>query len=123
MSNKSYLPDIISEWVKGISKQDPKYMTSLYSSNAVLLATYEPLLLGRKDIYEYFVDFLNKKNLKCKVTTCITQRGKVGIFVSSGLYTFTFRDEKGENKVVDARFTFVIKDNYIVTHHSSESPE
>jgi hypothetical protein len=115
-------PAILLKWAKGISTNNPKYMTSFYSKRAVLLATYEPLALGRKDIYNYFVDFLNKTNMKCQITTCINQRGLDGVVVSSGFYTFTFEDKLGLQEV-EARFTYVILDNKIVTHHSSEMPD
>jgi len=115
-------PTILLKWAKGISTNNPEYMTSFYSKRAVLLATYEPMALGRKDIYEYFVDFLNKTNMKCEITTCVNQRGLDGVVVSSGFYTFTFEDKLGLQEV-EARFTYVILDNKIVTHHSSEMPD
>ena len=83
-------PAILLEWAKGISKNDPKYMTSFYSKKAVLLATYEPMALGRKDIYEYFVEFVDRRNMTCEITTCVNQRDEQGIVVSSGFYIFTF---------------------------------
>ena len=115
-------PAILLKWAKGISTNNPKYMTSFYSKRAVLLATYEPMALGRKDIYEYFVDFLNKTNMKWEITTCVNQRGLDGVVVSSGFYTFTFEDKLGLQEV-EARFTYVILGNKIVTHHSSEMPD
>lgn len=115
-------PAILLEWAKGISKNDPKYMTSFYSKKAVLLATYEPMALGRKDIYEYFVEFVDRRNMTCEITTCVNQRDEQGIIISSGFYVFTFEDDKGVQSV-EARFTYVIKDDYIVTHHSSEMPD
>ena len=115
-------PAILLKWAKGISSKDPKYMTSFYSKRAVLLATYEPLALGQKEIYDYFVDFVDKNNMKCEITTCINQRGLDGVVVSSGFYTFTFEDKTGLQEV-EARFTYVLLDNKIVNHHSSEMPD
>ena len=115
-------PVILLSWAKGISRNDPKYMTSFYTKKAVLLATYDPMALGRKDIFEYFVEFLDKKNMTCEITTCVNQRDSKGLIVSSGFYTFTFETDKGMQEV-EARFTYVIKGDYIVTHHSSEMPD
>lgn len=116
------VPKILKAWCEGVSKGNPEYMTSFYTPNAILLATYEPIAVGRKKIHKYFVDFLDKEELSCKITCCINQVSQEGIIISNGFYTFSFR-KNGKPQKVNARFTYVIKGNRIVTHHSSLQPD
>jgi hypothetical protein len=114
-------PFIIQEWASSISERDAKKQADFYSKDAILLATYEPILLGKKEIYEYFIGLLSNKNIKCKITQNYSM-GNEQNNVSSGLYTFSFDDELGNKVIVPARYTFVVNRNKIVDHHSSEEP-
>ena len=112
---------IVNSWAMSISKRDPMLMTSFYSEDAVLLATYSNLLVGKKQILDYSIKFLDKEGLTCKITDNYTVQ--IGNSVAySGLYNFSFYDQ-GQFGTVKARYTYVIKDNQIVMHHSSEQPE
>jgi len=114
-------PVLVSQWVNAISNRDAKQMTDFYSDDAVLLATYTPILTNKQGIFNYFWDFLNKDNLKCKISYNITQlRGEV--MIASGLYDFDYIDRKGRHQV-SARYSFVINDGKIVNHHSSVMPK
>lgn len=115
------IPRIISDWANSISEKNPKKQTIFYSKEAILLATYEPILIGQKEIYEYFVDLLSKPNIKCVISENYSF-GNSENNVSSGLYTFSFKDEIGNTIFVPARYTFVVNRNLIVDHHSSEEP-
>ena len=117
------VPQIVQQWVESISARDPRRMTAFYSQNALLLATYESLLVGRTEIYNYFVKFLDKKDLACKIIENYTQIDMArDTMVASGLYIFSFVDDKGIAQKVNARYTYVICGNRIMTHHSSEDP-
>ena len=114
---------IVNSWAIAISKRSPELMLFMYSDNAVLLATYTPLLQGKREIRGYFQDFLNKENLRCTITKNIDQLDNdKDTSISSGLYTFSFT-EYGQEVKVKARYTFVINENKIITHHSSVIPE
>jgi hypothetical protein len=115
------IPTIIEDWASSISERNPKNQTKFYSKDAILLATYEPILLGQSEIYEYFVDLLSNQNIKCTIRENYSMGNKMNN-VSSGLYTFSFDDELGNEIVVPARYTFVVNKNKIVDHHSSEEP-
>ena len=60
MTNK--VPNIVQKWADSISKRNAKNQTLFYSKQALLLATYEPILIGQKEIYKYFVDLLSSYN-------------------------------------------------------------
>ena len=48
------IPNIVKQWEESIALRSPKKMLSFYSNDAVLLATFEPIIVGKKDILEYF---------------------------------------------------------------------
>ena len=115
------IPRIVEFWANSIGSLTPSEMSSLYSIHAVLLATYENLLVGQHEIKGYFEDFLDKENLSCKIVGNVTQ-SFVREQIASGIYLFSFT-ENGKTKTVEARYSFVIYDGKIVNHHSSETPE
>ena len=115
------IPIIIQQWANSIANRDAKKQTSFYAKSAILLATYEPILLGQQEIYEYFIELLSNENIRCKITKNYS-KGNEKNNVSSGLYTFSFDDEQGNKVIVPARYTFVVNNNRIVDHHSSEEP-
>lgn len=113
----------VKRWANSIKRRIPKLMTSFYSHDAILLATYDPILLNRKSIYEYFVKFLDKQDLICQITEMHEQLDTVSnVKICSGLYVFKFTDNR-KPKIVSARFSFVIMDGKIINHHSSVDPE
>jgi len=113
-----YANGIVNSWASSIKFRNPMTMANFYSDDAILLATYSNLLNGKDEILDYFISFLNKEGLECKITEIYTvQIGNS--FAYSGLYNFSFYDG-GQLKIVKARFTYVIKNNQIVMHHSSE---
>ena len=114
---------IVNSWAMSISKRDPDLMTSFYSDDACLLATFSDFLHGREQIRNYFLDFLDKEDLKCTITENINQLDyDKDTNVSNGLYTFSFI-ENGQMVKVKARYTFVVNLNKIITQHSSLAPE
>ena len=115
------IPPIIKVWEKSIANRNPKIMTDLYTTNAILLATYETLLVGKENIMGYFVDFLDKDNLQCKIIENYTQNFSSNQ-VASGIYLFSFSDKVWKKKVVEARYSFVIAGGKIINHHSSVVP-
>jgi hypothetical protein len=117
-------PQILQNWADSISLRNPKIMTDFYTDSSVLLATYYPFLFGKKDIENYFVDFLNKKDLNCKIIENYNQVDRyTKVIISSGFYIFSFVDENNQNVNVDARYSYVFYDNKIINHHSSETPK
>jgi hypothetical protein len=121
MTNR--IPQIIKDWADSIKSRNPIRQTKFYSKDAILLATYEPILLGRQEIYDYFVDLLSKTNIRCTINENYAQVN-LDTIIASGLYTFSFDDDNNVTQYVKARYTFVVraKDNLILDHHSSEEP-
>ena len=118
------IPRIIQQWADSIALRSPKKMISMYSDKAILLATFEPLIVGKKDILKYFNMFLEKEGIQCKITSNFTQIDKDrDTRIASGLYTFSYIKNGMRKKIVKARYTFVINEGKIINHHSSLVPE
>ena len=117
-------PRVISAWVASIGIASPKQMADFYTSDAILLATYSTLLTGKKDIYKYFVDFLDKKDMSCRILKNFTQNcARGGCQIASGIYEFSFIDENGKRQIVTARYSYAVNGGQIINHHSSVDPE
>jgi uncharacterized protein (TIGR02246 family) len=106
---------------------DPTEVLKLYAPDAILVATYSPVLLLNEngDLNGYFKKFTSLPSLSA--TTQDLQTRVYGDWaLNTGLYTFTFKDPEGDPVAVPARFTFVYhKINgqwYIIDHHSSLVP-
>ncbi len=118
------IPKIIQNWADSIEQRNPKLMTKFYSRKAILLATYESMLLGRKQIRGYFDEFLDKKGLRCRIRENYTQIDRDrDTRIASGIYEFTFVDENGRKQRVIARYSYVINSGKIINHHSSVNPK
>jgi uncharacterized protein (TIGR02246 family) len=122
---KNRIPKLVQRWVGLIEKGDPKQQAKLYSRKAVLLATFEPMLVGRKAIYGYMQEFLDKPNMECEIVKNVLQIDKdKDTKIASGIYIFTFDNEKNRKRErVVARYTFVLNKGKIINHHSSVYPE
>ena len=116
------VPGVVKAWVESIKFTNPRQMTGFYSPMAVLLATYKPLLVGQKNISGYFVTFLDKQGLRCRILSNITQKPTAKITIASGLYEFKYV-ENNKEVIVLARYSFVIRNNKIINHHSSLVPK
>ena len=118
------IPTEILNWQNAIGKASPSQMSAKYSSNAILLPTYDKILKGTDRIEEYFDDFLDKQDMKCRITKNQTFILPNGYKVSNGYYVFSFVDEGDNPQNVLARYTYVTdEDGKIITHHSSEMPD
>jgi uncharacterized protein (TIGR02246 family) len=122
MMNRTEIASLFEQWNSAIQTGDPKKVTDLYRSDAILLPTISNKVRhNHQEIEDYFVQFqennpkgeINESNIRNLGTTTI----------HSGIYTFTFKDDSK----VKARFTFVYQWNgqdwKIIEHHSSQMPE
>jgi hypothetical protein len=115
------IPVIVENWVKSISKRDPNIQLSFYSNDSILIPTFDKICVGKNQIKEYFIDFLDKEDLKCEIVDNINQVYFDNVTISSGIYVFTFKENEKLNSVY-ARYSYVIRNSRIVNHHSSLIP-
>ena len=117
------VPKIVQKWVDNIKKTDPASQTKFYSKTAILLATFETMLIGKEQILGYMVSFLDKENLKCRILENYTKIDEDrDTKIANGLYEFAYTENGVAQKVI-ARYTYVINKGRIITHHSSVNPE
>ena len=118
----SHIVALFEEWNTALQTGEPRNLTALYESNAILLPTISNQVRhNHEEIEDYFIHFLAKGPKGVINESNIRTFGNVAI--NSGIYTFTFSD--GDS--VQARFTYVYRWNgqrwLIVEHHSSALPE
>ncbi|MFA7323545.1 MAG: DUF4440 domain-containing protein [Candidatus Nanopelagicales bacterium] len=115
-------------WVTTLQQShcDGRAVAALYTSPAILLATFKTYVQGRVAITHYFDEFSCKDSLRVS-TQRITSASKGSMGYATGLYTFTYKNPDGTNAVVPARFTFVFENRngtwLIANHHSSQEPQ
>jgi uncharacterized protein (TIGR02246 family) len=124
------MPDPIQrtalKWAKAIESRIPENVLRLYHPEGALWGTLaQEFRLGHKNIYEYFILFLQKENLKCEF-----KEGQVRVYgdfaLYSGWYEFTW-EFSGNMVRLPARFSFFYRKEgsnwLIMEHHSSLFPE
>ena len=120
--NNSDIEALFDTWNGALQTGDPKQVSALYASNAILLPTVSNQVRhNHAEIENYFVHFLAKGPKGVINESNIRTFGDVAI--NSGVYTFTFADGNS----VQARFSYVYRWNgqqwQIIEHHSSAMPE
>jgi len=120
--NEAAVVDLFNQWNSALSTLEPKNVVALYDETAVLLPTVSNQVRhNHAEIEDYFVNFLQKKPQGTIDESNVRIFGDLAI--NSGVYTFVF----GDGATVQARFTFVYKNNgsewKIIEHHSSAMPE
>lgn len=118
----SHIVALFEEWNTALQTGEPRNVTALYESNAILLPTISNQVRhNHEEIEDYFIHFLAKGPKGVINESNIRTFGNIAI--NSGIYTFTFSDGNS----VQARFTYVYRWNgqrwLIVEHHSSVLPE
>jgi uncharacterized protein (TIGR02246 family) len=106
---------------------DPTSVLKLYAPDAILVATYSPVLLHNADgdLTGYFKKFTSLPEIS-GTTKDLETRVYGDWAINTGLYTFSYKSLEGDTVSVPARFTFVYhKENgqwLIMDHHSSLVP-
>jgi len=114
---------VIDKWLKCVNAQSVDEVCALYAPDAILLPTLSEVICDSpEDIREYFEFFLGRPKLKATLLSCYVQVYSE-IKIDSGIYQFEWEDAKRGGIVsTSVRFTFVIRDELIVEHHSSMTP-
>ena len=113
----------VENWANTIQFRSPAKMIELYADKAILIPTFDKILQVKKLIKNYFVEFLNKNGLTCKIEKNQSIPLGNGFHTCNGYYKFEFLDDSGVNTTVLARYTYIFnKSGKIIVHHSSEQP-
>lgn len=135
----AHVKQAYENWIKQVTtaKGNAEAVLPLYADDAILLPTLSnEIYYNQKDADNYMGDYFKKftslNNLSAQTNKLIT-RSYGDIAINSGLYTFSYTDNDGQDGaagntiMVPARFTFVYKKQEdgsykIVEHHSSMLP-
>lgn len=129
---KADLQGALDGWLTAVASHDPTRVAALYDlDSAVLLPTLSPEVHDKpEERMAYFKMFLAKPDLKGTLNETHIRPISETAGVTSGIYTFTFKDASGKTQSVPARFSFTfVKEGdgdaakwLILDHHSSVLP-
>jgi len=118
----SIASELLQKWVGAIKSGDPKQVTELYHSDAILLGTFSNKeRVGHELILEYFENLL-KSHVEVQIVSEHPFVESPNCAINSGHYNFVTN-----GKTINARFSFAYSKNdaewKIIAHHSSVLPE
>lgn len=115
------LVPIFEKWTTAINSHDISNLMNLYADNVIMIPAFSTRIRRNKDqVKDLYRDLFEKNDLH--VTPYQISSQKVdGVKIDSGQYKIKWKSQ-GFEKTNDLRFSFVIKDGHIVSHHSSIEP-
>lgn len=112
---------VIDAWLTAVNACSVGDVSKLYAPDAILLPTLSGELCDTPEqIRLYFEHFLGRPDFKAELQSCYVQQYSE-IKIDSGIYRFNWCVD-GKPFSTRARFTFVIRNDLIVEHHSSLVP-
>ncbi|WP_425391534.1 SulP family inorganic anion transporter [Ekhidna sp.] len=111
----------LDRWVKAINSHDLNALMQVYRDDAIMIPAFSTRIRRSKDqIRDLYRDLFEKHELMVAPYQVISQKVD-GFKVDSGQYKIKWKSA-GFEETNDLRFSFVIKDGQIVSHHSSIEP-
>lgn len=112
---------ILNKWVHAVNKHDLHTLMDLYADDAMMIPAFSSRIRkSKKEVSELYHDLFEKDDVQVTPVDIVTQRIN-GLKVDSGVYELIWKSE-GFEKRNKLRFSFVIQDQKITTHHSSIEP-
>lgn len=112
---------VLDKWVNAINNHDINALMHVYSDEAMMIPAFSTRIRRNKDqIKDLYRDLFEKNDLKVIPYQVSTQKID-GLKVDSGQYKIKWRSG-GFEENNDLRFSFVIKEGKIISHHSSLEP-
>ena len=112
---------ILDKWVKAVNSHDINSLMQVYSDDAIMIPAFSTRIRMNKDqIKDLYRDLFEKHELMVAPYQVMTQKID-GLKVDNGQYKIKWKSG-GFEETNDLRFSFVIKDGKIVSHHSSIEP-
>ena len=112
---------ILDKWVTAVNSHDINALMKVYSDEAMMIPAFSTRIRRNKDqIKDLYRDLFEKHDLTVAPYQVISQKVD-GVKIDSGQYKIKWKSE-GFQETSDLRFSFVIKDGKIMSHHSSIEP-
>ncbi len=112
---------ILDKWAASVNNHDINTMMKLYAPNALMIPAFSSRIRESRDqIKDLYRDLFDKDNLKVVlIQSSVTKIN--GLKVDTGQYKLKWNADGFEEDNI-LRFTFVIQDEKIISHHSSLEP-
>lgn len=112
---------VFDKWVNAINAHDLTALMKLYADDVMMIPAFSTRLRRNKDqVKDLFRDLFDKDDLRVVPFQVSTQRVN-GLKVDSGQYKIKWKTD-GFEISNDLRFSFVIQNGKIASHHSSIEP-
>ena len=112
---------VLDKWFKAVNAHDINGLMMVYADDALMIPAFSTRIRRNKDqIKDLYRDLFEKDDLKV-VPFRVSSQAVDGLKVDSGQYKIKWKTQGFEEDNL-VRFSFVIKDGKIVTHHSSTEP-
>lgn len=112
---------IFEKWQTAINGHDINNLMKLYADEVIMIPAFSTRIRRNKDqVKDLYRDLFEKNDLRVVPFQVSSQRVD-GVKIDSGQYKIRWKSQ-GFEKTNDLRFSFVIKDGHIVSHHSSIEP-
>lgn len=120
MNSEPSVP-VLEKWTKAINSHDLDRLVSLYADDVMMIPAFSTKIRTNKDqVRDLYSDLFEKDNLEVSPFHVVSQKVN-GLKVDSGQYKMKW-DVQGFEENRNLRFSFVIKDGKIASHHSSIEP-
>lgn len=121
MADEPTVP-VLDKWAKAINSHDLNTLMKLYSDDVMMIPAFSTRIRTNKDqVKDLYRDLFEKDDLEVVPFQVSSQRAD-GLKVDSGQYKMKWKSQ-GFVSDKNLRFSFVIKDGKIVSHHSSIEPD
>lgn len=118
--NKSSASKLTDAFLDAVQRHQPLEVARLFCREAVLWGTVSKIRREGADIERYFEYFANLPNIRVVSKDYAVAAIEDDVEINNALVTWTW---DGLEKPVQARMTFVVKDQCIFELHSSALPE
>lgn len=112
---------LLNKWANAINKHDLDALLSLYHEDSVMIPAFSTRVrTGKLEIKDLYRDLFEKDDLHVNLEKVATQQVN-GFKIDNGSYKLTWKSQGFTHDNL-LRFSFVLKDGLIMTHHSSINP-
>ncbi len=112
---------VFDKWVAAVNSHDINALMKVYSDDAMMIPAFSTRIRRNIDqIKDLYRDLFQKHDLQV-VPYQVSTHKVDGLKVDMGQYKIKWRSD-GFEESNDLRFSFVIKDGKIISHHSSLEP-
>ena len=112
---------ILDKWVRAVNNHDIHALMKLYAEDVIMIPAFSTRIRRNKDqVNDLFRDLFEKNELQV-IPFQVSSQQVDGLKVDIGQYKMKWKSQ-GFEESNDLRFSFVIKEGKIASHHSSLEP-